>query len=50
MTYQNGTSAGVAYNGNDYKAMTLAVPFECIGHQQQRISMMNAIIKFLLKQ
>lgn len=49
MVYADGYSAGVAYDGTDYKAITLGFPFECIRSEQKRSSLMRGILKFLLQ-
>lgn len=49
MIYADDYSACVAYDGKDYKAMTLGVPFECIKSEQKRQSLMKGILKFLLQ-
>ena len=48
MTYANGTSAAVAYSGQDYRAFTMGFPFECITDRQKRISIMNGILNYLI--
>lgn len=48
LTYANGSSACVAYDGNDYKAFTLGFPFECITSSRKRAAVMKAIINFLI--
>jgi len=48
MVYADGYSASVAYDGKDYKAMTLGFPFECIKDEQKRNSLMQGILRFLL--
>ena len=48
MRYGDQQSACVAYNGNDYKAMTLGFPFECIEAEYVRLALMKGILKFLL--
>ena len=48
MRYGDQQSACVAYNGSDYKAMTLGFPFECIKDEYIRLSLMKGILKFLL--
>ena len=48
MRYGDQQSACVAYNGNDYKAMTLGFPFECIESEYLRLALMKGILKFLL--
>lgn len=47
--YENYESAGVAYPGNDYRVLTLAVPFECISDESVRLQTMKAIVDFLLR-
>ena len=49
MIYADDYSACVAYDGKDYKAMTLGFPFECIKSEQKRQSLMKGILKFLLQ-
>ena len=49
MTYADDYSACVAYDGKDYKAMTLGFPFECIKDGGQRESLMRGILRFLLQ-
>lgn len=49
MTYADDYSASVAYDGKDYKAMTLGFPFECIKNESQRELLMRGILKFLLQ-
>ncbi len=48
MVYANGTSAAVAYSGQDYHAFTMGFPFECITDQGMRASIMNGILRFLI--
>ena len=48
LTYSNGTSACVAYDGNDYKSFTIGFPFECITSPRKRAAVMKAIINFLI--
>ena len=48
MRYADQQSACVAYNGTDYKAMTLGFPFECIKEEYVRFALMRGILKFLL--
>ena len=47
MAYADNYSACVAYDGKDYKAMTLGFPFECIKDEQKRLSLMRGILRFL---
>jgi len=49
MVYADGYSASVAYDGKDYKAMTMGFPFECIKDEQKRCSLMRGILRFLLQ-
>ena len=48
MRYADQQSACVAYNGSDYKSMTLGFPFECIESEYIRQALMKGILKFLL--
>lgn len=48
LTYANGTSACVAYDGNDYKSFAIGFPFECINSPRKRIAVMKAIVNFLI--
>ena len=48
MLYADDYSACVAYDGNDYKAMTIGFPFECIKSERKRSSLMRGILKFLI--
>ena len=49
MQYGDGQSAGVAYDGNDYKLFVTGFPLECIKEQQARYAIMRGTIAFLLK-
>lgn len=49
MKYADDFSACVAYDGKDYKAMTLGFPFECIKSEQKRHTLMRGILTFLLQ-
>jgi hypothetical protein len=49
MKYADDYSACVAYDGKDYKAMTLGFPFECIKSEQKRFALMRGILTFLLQ-
>ena len=49
MQYSNGTSAAVAYNGNDYRCFVMGFPFECIRNVKTQESIMRGILNFLLK-
>ena len=48
MVYADGTSAAVAYQGQDYRTFTMGFPFECIGDSKMRNKLMYGILKFLL--
>ena len=48
MTYQDMTSAAVAYQGPVYHSFTMGFPFECITSASKRNSIMNGILKFLM--
>ena len=49
MAYSNLQSACVAYNGNDYRALTIGFPFECIKSKQIQGVLMRGILAFLLQ-
>ncbi len=49
MLYADQRSACVAYDGQDYKAMTLGFPFECIQSEQKRYTLMKGFLNFLLQ-
>ena len=46
--YENGSSAGTAYQGSNYRTLCLGIPFECINDEIIRGKMMNSILHFLL--
>ena len=48
MLYADDYSACVAYDGTDYKAMTIGFPFECIQSDRKRSALMHGILKFLI--
>ena len=48
-TYASGQSAGVAYNGKDYRTISLGFPFECIKDTKVRCQTMQAMLDFLTK-
>ena len=48
MLYADDYSACVAYDGKNYKAMTMGFPFECIKSERKRHTVMHAFLKFLL--
>ncbi len=50
LLFGNGNSAGVAYQGNDYRAITLGIPFECITDKKKQKDIMGGLLKFLIKQ
>lgn len=50
LLYAGGTSAGVAYSGNDYRTFTMGFPFECITSYRKRFAIMKAIVSFLVEQ
>lgn len=47
MVYSDGNSACVAYPGNDYRALTLGFPFECIKESSKRKAIMSGLLRFL---
>jgi len=49
MTYGDGQSACVAYEGNDYRAFTIGFPFECITSYRKRSAIMKGIVDFLIE-
>lgn len=49
MAYADGGQACVAYQGSDYRTITMAFPFECIREQQKRTSIMRGLLQFLIK-
>ena len=49
MIYADGYPACVAYDGTDYKAMSLGFPFECIKEEHKREVIMKGILRFLLQ-
>ena len=48
MVYANGTSAAVAYGGQDSHAFTMGFPFECITDRPTRTALMNGILNYLI--
>ncbi len=40
-------SAAVAYQGKDYRAVTLGFPFECVRYAADRDKVMGAFLTFL---
>lgn len=49
LLYDDRTSAGTAYSGNDYRVLTMGFPFECIKNEQKRANIMRGILNFLIK-
>ncbi|MGN0068415.1 MAG: fibronectin type III domain-containing protein [Prevotella sp.] len=49
MLYQDGSSAAVAYDGNDYKCFTMGFPIECIANKDDRTAIINGILAFIMK-
>jgi hypothetical protein len=47
LVYSSGTSAGVAYQGSDYKAFIMGFPFECIKGKDTQAIIMRGILNFL---
>ncbi len=47
MIYADGRSACVAYQGNDYRCITIGLPLECINGRQKRHDIMQGLLKFL---
>jgi hypothetical protein len=45
--YTMGKSAGVAYKADTHRAITIAVPFECIADEQYQEMAIRAILNFL---
>lgn len=45
--YADGSSAGIAYDGHDYKVLALGFPFESIVTEQKRNEMMDAVLQLL---
>lgn len=49
MRYQDGSTAGVAYDGTDYKSFVMGYPYECINNVRTRQLVMKGLLGFLLK-
>jgi len=49
MQYTDGVSAAVAYDGADYKCISMGFPFECIKNRQDRRMIMKGLLSFLMK-
>ena len=47
MLYTSGSSAAVAYKGNDYRAFTMGFPLECISDERTRTSVLLGVLRFL---
>lgn len=49
MRYQDGSTAGVAYDGTDYKSFVMGYPYECVNNVRTRQQVMKGLLGFLLK-
>ena len=49
MRYPDGSTAGVAYDGTDYKSFVMGYPYECINNVRTRQQVMKGLLAFLLK-
>lgn len=49
MRYHDGSTAGVAYDGTDYKSFVMGYPYECINNVRTRQQVMKGLLAFLLK-
>lgn len=49
MRFQDGSTAGVAYDGTDYKSFVMGYPYECINNVRTRQQVMKGLLGFLLK-
>lgn len=49
MRYLDGSTAGVAYDGTDYKSFVMGYPYECINNVRTRQQVMKGLLGFLLK-
>ena len=49
MRDQDGSTAGVAYDGTDYKSFVMGYPYECINNVRTRQQVMKGLLGFLLK-
>lgn len=49
MRYQDESTAGVAYDGTDYKSFVMGYPYECINNVRTRQQVMKGLLGFLLK-
>ena len=48
MAYADGYSAAVGYSGNDYHALTMGFPLECIQSPTLRTTIMKGILNYLI--
>ena len=48
MAYADGYSAAVAYQGSDYRALTVGFPLECIQSKALRTAIMQGIVNYLI--
>jgi len=48
MAYADGYSAAVAYQGSDYRAITMGFPLESIQSKTQRTAIMQGIVNYLI--
>lgn len=49
LTYGNGNSVCVAYDGSDYRSFTMGFPFECITSTKKQSMIMKGILNFIFK-
>ena len=49
MKYSDGQSAAVAYQGRDYRCLTMGFPLECIKDLRIRDAIMRGLLNYLLK-
>ena len=47
MTYQDGTTAAVAYRGAEYRTYVMGFPLECVSDEKVRQQWMASILQFL---
>ena len=47
LTYSNGQSACVAYQGESYRTIAMGFPFECIKSDKKKATIMRGLLKFL---
>lgn len=48
MRYADGQDAAVAYQGADYKALTVGFPLECVKEKSKRMALIKAMMAFLV--